>query len=98
MGEINRKSFTASEKATIAIEALKGNLTLNEITAKYGVHATQINCWKKLVKEGVTDIFANKQKRVDDGKTQLIEELYRKIGQLEIELDWLKKKSELFSR
>lgn len=97
MGEVNRKSFTASEKAAVAIEAMKGNLTLNEITTKYGVHATQINCWKKHLKEGVTDIFANGQKKRDDGKNQLIEELYKKIGQLEVELDWLKKKSELFS-
>ena len=47
---IVRKTFSASEKAMVALEAIKGNLTLNEITKKYGVHATQINKWKKCLK------------------------------------------------
>ena len=98
MGKLDRKIYSASEKATIALEALKGNITLNEITKKYWVHATQINCWKKQLKEGVIDIFSKRREKYDEGKDTLIEELYRKIGQLEIERDWLKKKSELFGR
>jgi transposase len=93
-----KKTYTSSDKAVIALEALKGNMTINEITKKYGVHATQINHWKNQLKEGVGDIFANTRIRIDEEREQLIGELYKKIGQLEIERDWLKKKSEIFGR
>ena len=93
-----KKTYSATEKATIALEALKGNLTFNEMTKKYGVHATQINNWKKRLKDGIIAIFSNSKQKVDYEKDHLIEELYKKIGQLEIELDWLKKKSEIFNK
>lgn len=93
-----KKSYSASEKAAIALEALKGNKTYNELTKKYGVHSTQINRWKNKLKMGIVDIFSDNKEKLDNENSQLIEELYRKIGQLEVERDWLKKKSELFSR
>jgi transposase len=96
--EVIKKSYSASEKATIALEALKGNLTYNEITKKYGVHATQVNRWKNQLKEGILDIFSNGKEKRDLEKDQLIDELYKKVGQLEIERDWLKKKSKLFGQ
>ena len=91
-----KKIYSASEKATIALEALKGNKTLNEITQKYGVHSTQINRWKSKLKSGILDIFSKVKEKANNENDQLIENLYRKIGQLEVERDWLKKKSELF--
>jgi len=93
-----KKCYSASEKATIALEAVKGNLTYNELTKKYAVHATQITHWKNQLKEGVIGIFSHSKEKVDYEKDQLIEELYRKIGQLEVERDWLKKKSAVFGR
>ena len=93
-----KKFYSSSDKAVIALEALKGNTTINEITKKYGVHSTQINRWKNQLKEGVADIFANSKVKIDEEREQLIGELYKKIGQLEIERDWLKKKSEIFGR
>lgn len=98
MSKINRKMYNPSEKATIALEALKGNLTLNEITKRYGVHFSQINRWKKQLKESVVDIFSHGQQKRDLEKEELIQDLYKKIGQLEVEKDWLKKKSELFDK
>ena len=98
MSKINRKVYSPSEKATIALEALKGNLTLNEITKRYGVHFSQINKWKKQLKESVADVFSKGQQKRDSEKDILIQELYKKIGQLEIEKDWLKKKIELFDK
>jgi transposase len=92
----NRKIYSAAEKANIALEALKGNMTINEITARYGPHATQISNWKKLLKSGVVDIFQNKKRGRDADQEFLIEELYKTIGRQKQELDWLKKKSELF--
>ncbi len=92
-----KKSYTAEQKAKIALEALSGQLTQSQITSKYGVHSTQINRWKKCLKSGVADIFKDRRKRDERDKDELIDELYKKIGQLNVELEWLKKKSELFS-
>lgn len=92
-----RKSYSAQEKAKIALEAVKGDLTMREITSKYGVHSTQVANWKRQLKESIADIFNDRrQTKTQIDQTELIEELYQKIGQLEIELDWLKKKSALF--
>lgn len=88
--------YTAEEKARIALEALKGQMTQAEITKKYNVHSTQINKWKKRLKEGVGVIFSTRKKQEDHDKDLLIEDLYKQIGQLTIENSWLKKKSELF--
>jgi len=93
---VTRKKYSAQEKARIALEALKGNLTQNEITKKYDVHASQINKWKKQLKEKMGDIFSGRKKQVDRDKDKYIDELHQQIGQLTIEVSWLKKKSDLF--
>ena len=91
----NRKKYSPNEKAKIALEALKGTSTLSQITSKYKIHSSQISAWKKRLKENIGTIFQDKKIKEND-KDELIEELYKKIGQLQLELDWLKKKSELF--
>lgn len=91
-----RKHYTPEEKAKIVLESLKGELTQAQITSKYGIHATQISCWRRLFKEGIPDIFRDKRRKEASDKDQLIEELYKQIGKQKVELDWLKKKSELF--
>jgi transposase len=93
-----KRVYSASEKASVALEALKGNKTFNELTQQYGVHSTQINRWKNKLKAGIVDIFSNSKEKVENENNQLVDELYKKIGQLEIERDWLKKKSDLFCR
>ena len=60
-----RKNYTAAEKGKIALEALKGSLTQNELTSKYAVHSTQIAKWKKQLSEGVTEIFSEKRRKKD---------------------------------
>ena len=90
------KQYSAEEKTKIALEALKGELTIAQITSKYGVHPTQINHWKKQALESMIMGFKDKRKGKDPGEGQLIGELYQQIGQLTVERDWLKKKSELF--
>jgi transposase-like protein len=91
------KKYTASDKAKIALEALKGNMTYAEITSKYKVHSSQIQKWKNLLKDKIGIIFSEQQLKKDNEKDELIDELYKQIGQLKVEIDWLKKKSELFS-
>ncbi len=90
-----RKRHSSEFKAKVALEALKGTKTINQIASETGVHATQINTWKKQAREGLNAVFSDRggsRERQQDG---LLSELYQKIGRLEMELDWVKKKSGL---
>lgn len=91
-----KKQYSASEKAKIALEAIKGELTIAQISSKYGVHATQINNWRKIALESVVAGFNNKKSNQAASDEELISKLYQQIGQLSTECEWLKKKSELF--
>ena len=91
------KSYTAAEKAKIALEAAKGQSTINELTQRFGVHSKQILRWKKQLLEKLPELFSDTQKRKDTEHQKLVEQLYQQIGQLSVERDFLKKKSELFS-
>lgn len=90
------KQYSAQEKTKIALEALKGDLTMAQISSQYGVHATQINRWKKEAIEGMVANFQNKPRATDTSQTELVNQLYQQIGQLTVERDWLKKKSTTF--
>lgn len=92
----NRKNYSQKEKAKIALEALKGNLTLNEISSKFGVHSTQIIKWKKQLQDGIEDVFSNKRKKKGYDDIRHTASLYEIIGRQKTEIDWLKKKVELF--
>ncbi|CAL7961098.1 transposase [Gammaproteobacteria bacterium] len=96
MGDIKKKR-DAKEKAFIAIEAIKGELTAAQISSKYGVNAGQISTWKKQLLDGAIDIFSGKHVKRDKSNDALVDDLYKQIGQLSVERDWLKKKSNLFS-
>ena len=93
-----RKKYGPEEKAKISLEALKGELTYSQITSKYGPHSTQIANWKKILQRGIVDIFRDKRQRESQDQNQLIDELYKQVGQLKVELDWAKKKYDLFSK
>lgn len=88
---INRKKHSTQTKVKVVLEVLKGEKTTAEITAKYGIHATQINNWKKSVLEVIPEAFSNKRKQHDNDQQALIDELYKQIGQLKVENDFLKK-------
>ncbi len=90
------KKYTAEEKAKVAMEALRGQMTMNEISSKFQVHSTQITRWKALAKDGLLNAFKSPTKK-DLQDNELVDELYRQIGQLKVELEWLKKKSAMFS-
>lgn len=91
-----RKRYTAAEKAKIALEAIKSENTLAQISSKYGAHATQINTWKKQAIALLPDIFSDKNKQEVTNYEKQLSELYEQIGRLKVENDFLKKKSELF--
>lgn len=90
------KQYTAQEKAKVAMEAIKGELTLAQISSQYGVHASQINRWKKEALEAMVQGFQNKPRAADTSQDELVAKLYQQIGQLTVERDWLKKRSASF--
>lgn len=88
------KSRDAALKAKIAFEAAKGEKTTSQLASEYGVHPNQIGQWKKKLLEELPAIFSDKRIYRDKDREELEAELYRQIGQLKVELEWLKKKSQ----
>ena len=95
MKKKQRKSYTAAFKVKIALEAIKGQRTINEIATHYGVHPKQVTQWKKQAIESLPDVFSTRREHDAQGEEALRAELYQQIGQLKVELDWLKKKAGL---
>ncbi len=90
-----RNNYGAEFKARVALEALKGHKTINELVSHFGVHPTQINKWKKHLQTELSQIFSNRREKREQDHEALQAQLYQHIGQLKVELDWLKKKSGL---
>ena len=90
---VARTKFSPDIKAKVALDAIKGELTVSEISSSYGVHSSQITVWKKQAMDELKLVFSDKREKTDKLNEQLTEELYKQIGQLKVELDWLKKKS-----
>ena len=93
MGQ-QRKRYSAETKAKVALEAIRGHKTANEIAAEYGVHPTQIVQWKKQALDELPEIFAGGRGQRDHSEEGLIAALSQEIGQLKMELDWLKKSTQ----
>ena len=89
---LTRKRHSIQTKVKVALEAIRGARTTAEISSQYSVHATQINTWKKQALEAIAEAFSSKRKRREDDQEALVDELYKQIGQLTVERDWLKKK------
>jgi len=79
-------------KLRIALDAIKGEKTQNQITSEYGVHSTQLVKWKKQALDGVRAGLGGEIAKHPEESQREIERLHQKIGQLTVELDWLKKK------
>jgi len=78
-------------KAKVALEAIKGQKTLNELSSLYGVHSNQIVRWKKQATDEMTALFSGSTVKKDRAEEELRSRLYQEIGQLKVEVDWLKK-------
>jgi transposase-like protein len=89
------RRHSAEFKAKVALEAIKGQRTVSEIAGEYGVHpgqiAQQIAQWKRQVLEELPGLFSSKRSREAKAEEELKASLYQQIGQLKVELDWLKK-------
>ena len=86
-----RRQFSAEFKAKVALEAIRGELTMAEIAKKYEVHPNMIAGWKRRLTEEAAGVFARGQSDQDPASEARIKELHAKIGQLTIESDFLKK-------
>jgi transposase-like protein len=90
---MTRKTFTSEFKSKVAIEALKGHKTVNELACEFDVHPAQISLWKKQLVESSKSAFNDKKQQANQRSLEEErEQLYAQIGKLKVELDWLKKK------
>ena len=88
-----RKQHSPTFKAQVALAALKGDKTVNELASQYAVHPTLIHAWKKQLLAGAEEIFAGPAKPASADAEARQAELFEQIGRLKMELEWLKKKS-----
>lgn len=93
-----RKKHSSDFMAKVGLVALRGENTMSELASKYEVHVSAISRWRKRAMEGAIQGFKNKPTQTDREKEDLIDELYRQIGQLKVENEWFKKKSAMFER
>ena len=87
------KRYSAQLKAKVALEAIRGEKTVNELAGLYQVHPSQIVTWKKRLLEGMPELFADGRGKPRQDGEALQAQLYQQIGQLKVELDFLKKKT-----
>jgi transposase-like protein len=88
-----RRVHAADFKAKVALEAIRGIKTTSELASEYGVHPVQICAWKKQALAGMTELFSDKRKKSAEDEEAVRDQLYQQIGQLQVELSWLKKKA-----
>ncbi len=87
-----KRSLPGEFKAKVALAALRGDKTLNQVASQYDVHSNQVSVWKKQLLEGAKDFFSDGRIHRQKDEEELVARLYQEIGQLKVELDWLKKK------
>ena len=85
-----KKKYPKEFKARVAMEAIKGEKTIAQISSEYEVHSNLIMQWRKRLKENVASIFIKKNNQEPDDK-RLIENLYKQVGKSQMEIDWFKK-------
>lgn len=88
---MKRKNYSKELKAKVALAALKGHQTANEIASEFGIHVAQVNRWKKEAIESLPSVFGNTQAKKDKEVENERNMLYQQVGKLQVELDWLKK-------
>jgi transposase len=93
----SRRRHNAEFKTKVVLQMLEGNKTLSELSGENGIHPAQLTQWRRTFLERASEIFSlsAKSSRKEKERKGREEELYKKIGQLQVELDWLKKKSSL---
>ncbi|MHB8860020.1 MAG: transposase [Thermoleophilia bacterium] len=88
---MSRRKFSSQFKAKVALEAIKGQRTINELAQEFEVHPNQISLWKKQLLESAPEVFGNGNAQERKQMEKERDRLFRKVGQLSVENDWLKK-------
>ena len=88
---MSRQHYSKEFKARVALDALKGQKTVSEIASEYKIHSTQITLWKQKALEGMATSFARGKNNEVEALERERDRLYQKVGQLQVEVDWLKK-------
>ncbi len=91
-----RRKHSAEFKVKVVLEMLKGASTLSELAGQYSVHPTQITKWRREFLEKAPELFSDKSTKKEKDQEEIETELYKKIGQLQVELDFLKKKPNFY--
>jgi transposase-like protein len=91
MSKTKRKRHTGAFKAKVGLEALMGIKTVGQIAREYQIHPVQVTQWKGVVRDRVPELFES-ARAADQDSQELVAQLHEKIGQLSVEVDWLKKK------
>ena len=94
------RTYSPQEKAQVALSAIKGEKTIAQISSDHQVHPTQVGLWKKQALDNFSELFRDNRKKENQEKIdqqEQLDNLYRVIGQRDIELDWLKKKLSIFN-
>ena len=89
---MERKRYSKAFKARVALKAIKGQKTANELASEYEVHVSQINTWKKQTVAALPEVFGRDQEREEAQHEAERDRLYQQIGKLQVEVDWWKKK------
>lgn len=90
---MKRNRYSKEFKAKVALEAIKGQKTASEIASEFEVHVSQINTWKKQLLEAAPEVFDRGRDREANNREAEQDQLYRQIGKLQVEVDWLRKKT-----
>jgi len=88
-----RKSYSGKFKSKVAIAAIECKKTIAELASEYELHPNQISMWKSQLLDQAEELFTDKRRKDKPDSDEIVDELYKQIGQLKVELDWLKKKS-----
>ena len=95
---MQRKVYDSKFKASVVLKTLSGEMTTAELAKKYAIHPLVISKWKKHAVDLLPSLFTRKPDRDQEDREKRESELFQQIGQLQYELDWLKKKAGAFNR
>jgi putative transposase len=88
-----RRQFSAEFKARVVRAALREDKTLAQLASEFDIHANQITEWKRQVLESLPEVFSKKREHQQQDQQALVDRLYRQIGELQVDVNWMKKKS-----